>query len=256
MTEIIYKLDPEGTKVPPPPADAAAARARLLEGNRGFVNVFTEPQVVHVSSSSIGIGPGDGPPVQRPFASILSCSDARVPLELIFRCGSNELFVVRVAGNVPGSECLGSLEYAAATMGESIKLNVVLGHTGCGAVTAAVDTYFDVRNYPESPALRAVVDRIMPAVRTADSALQRVYGGSTRTDEAGRNALVEASVILNVALSAMTVRDDLKEPVEYGIFDLKTRETTLTAPPADADAFVALAEEVAASDLIKQLLGA
>ena len=256
MTEIVFRLDPDGTKVPPPPADAAAARVRLLEGNRGFVNVFTEPQIVHVASSSVGIGPGDAPPVQRPFASILSCSDARVPLELVFRCGSNELFVVRVAGNVPGSECLGSLEYAAATMGESIRLTVVLGHTGCGAVTAAVDTYFDVRNYPGSPALRAVVDRIMPAVRTADAALQRAHGGSTRMDSSGRSALIEASVILNAALSAMTVRDDLNEPVEYGIFDLKTREASLTAPPADADAFVGLADEVAVSDPIKQLLGA
>lgn len=256
MTEIIYRFDREGTKAPAPPADAAAAEARLLEGNRGFVNLFTEPQIVHVAPSSLGIGPDGEAPAQRPFASILSCSDARVPLELIFRCGSNELFVVRVAGNVAGAECLGSLEYASATMGESIKLNVVLGHTGCGAVTAAVDTYFDVRNYPTSPALRAVVDRILPAVRTADAALQKVHGGSTRMDAGGRSALIEASIILNVALSAMTVRDALKEPVECGVFDLKTRETTLTAPPADADAFAGLADEVAGSDPIQQLLGA
>ena len=54
----------------------------------------------------------------------------------------------------------------------------------------------------------------------------------------------------------MTVRDALKEPVECGVFDLKTRETTLTAPPADADAFAGLADEVAGSDPIQQLLGA
>jgi len=158
MPDIIYRFDPDGAKVPPPPADAAAAKTRLLQGNRTFVNLFKEPQIVHVAPSAIGIGSGDAPLSQRPFASILSCSDARVPVEFVFRCGSNELFVVRVAGNVPGAECLGSLEYAAG-------------------------------------------------------------------------------------------------PMECGVFDLTSREATLEAPPADAEAFVELAGEVAASERIRQLLG-
>ncbi len=254
MHDIVYRLDTEGTNVSPPPADAAAARARLLEGNRAFMNLFKEDQVIYVAPASIGIGSGDGPLAQRPFASILSCSDARAPVELIFRCGSNELFVVRVAGNVAGVECLGSLEYAAATMAESIQLNVVLGHSGCGAVTAAVDTYLDQRNYPSSPPLRAIVDRILPAVRTAATALQKECDGEVGDRPNSRSALIEAAVILNVALGAMTVRDDLDRPVECGVFDLESREVNLEAPPGDAEGYVALAAKVAASEPIRALL--
>jgi carbonic anhydrase len=207
MPDIVYRFDPDGTKVPPPPADAEAARARLLEGNRRFVNLFTEPQVVHVAPSSIGIGSRDAP--QRPFASILGCSDARVPVEMVFHCMGNELFVVRVAGNVPGAHCLGSLEYAAAAMAQTLRLTVVLGHTGCGAVTSAVDTYLDMRHYPKKSELRTVVDGILPAVAAADAALQKEYGSSARTDAKRRSALIESAVILNVALTAMSVREAL-----------------------------------------------
>jgi carbonic anhydrase len=256
VPDVIYRFDPDESKIDPAPADADEARARLLKGNRSFVNVFTETEVIHVAPSSIGIGSGDGPPQQRPFASILACADARVPVELIFRCGSNELFVVRVAGNVPGQECLGSLEFASATMAESIRLAVVIGHTACGAVSAAVDTYLDQRNCPESAALRAIVDRILPAVSTADSALEKCHGGRTAADSQRRSALIRTSVTLNAALSAMAVRDALGEPVEYGIFDLTSREVNLTTPPRDADAYVRLADEVVASDPVREVLGA
>ena len=208
MHDLIYRFDPEGTKVSPAPADAAAAKARLLQGNQAFVNLFKEEQVVYVAPASIGIGSGDAPLVQRPFATILSCSDARVPVELIFRCGSNELFVVRVAGNVPGDECLGSLEYASASMAESIHLHVVLGPFGLWCRHGSRGQLSRPAQLSEEPPLRAVIDRILPAVRTADTALQREQGGGTRHDPNGRNALVAVSVILNVALSAMTVRDE------------------------------------------------
>jgi carbonic anhydrase len=246
MPDVIYRFDPDESKVDPAPADADEARSRLLNGNRSFVKTFTETEVIHVAPSSLGIGSGDGPPPQRPFASILACADARVPVELIFRCGSNELFVVRVAGNVPGRECLGSLEFASATMAESIRLTAVIGHTACGAVTAAVDTYLDQRNYPKSAALRAIVDRILPAVGTADSAFERCHGERSDAGCQRRSALIRASVTLNAALSAMTVRDALGEPVEYGIFDLTSREVNLTTPPHDADAYARLADDVVA----------
>ncbi len=73
---------------------------------------------------------------QKPFASILSCSDSRVPLEHIFDAGTGDLFVVRVAGNVAGPDEIGTLEYGVGHL--STPVLVVLGHTQCGAVTAVV----------------------------------------------------------------------------------------------------------------------
>jgi carbonic anhydrase len=75
---------------------------------------------------------------QRPYATIIGCSDSRVPPELIFDAGLGELFVVRVAGNVISGEVAGSLQYAGSHL--HTPLFVVLGHDGCGAVGAAIDT--------------------------------------------------------------------------------------------------------------------
>jgi carbonic anhydrase len=74
---------------------------------------------------------------QRPFATILGCSDSRVPPELIFDADFGELFVIRVAGNVVSPEIFGSLQYAGAHL--KTQLFMVLGHEGCGAVQAALE---------------------------------------------------------------------------------------------------------------------
>jgi carbonic anhydrase len=73
-----------------------------------------------------------------------------VPIGLIFNEGPNDLFVVRVAGNGTGSDVLGSLKYAIEHLGGSLKLIVVLGHSGCGAVTTAVDVFLNPAGYPRS----------------------------------------------------------------------------------------------------------
>jgi carbonic anhydrase len=93
---------------------------------------------------------------QHPQAQILSCSDSRVPPEIIFDEGLGDLFVVRVAGNVASSTELGSLEYGAEHL--HIPLLVVLGHESCGAVTAAVQG-----GEPEGH-IASLVDLIKPAV--------------------------------------------------------------------------------------------
>ena len=84
---------------------------------------------------------------QRPFAAVLGCSDARVPIELIFNEGPNDLFVIRVAGNGLGQEVLGSTRYAVEHLGGTLKLIVVLGHSGCGALTMAVDVFLNPGDY-------------------------------------------------------------------------------------------------------------
>lgn len=94
---------------------------------------------------------------QRPQATILSCSDSRVPVELIFDQGIGDTFVVRNAGNVSGTEAIGSIEYGVEYLGTP--LLVVMGHSGCGAVTAAA-TGAEVGG-----SIRSVIAHILPAVK-------------------------------------------------------------------------------------------
>ncbi len=255
MTEVIYRVDSKGLQHPDPPTDAAGARGRLLDGNRRFAELFEKQQIVHVSPEAVGISPDGGVIPQRPFAAVLGCADARVSPELLFRCPSNTLFVVRVAGNVAGVECVGSLEYAVANLAETLRVIIVLGHSGCGAVIAAVDSHLEPRSYPSTSApLCSIIDRVLPAVRMADDALVAAHGGRTADSPGGREALIETSVRMNAAQTAASIRSALSFPVQYGVFDLVSHEIDLAEPPADTQTMLALAAEVAASAPIRQLL--
>jgi carbonic anhydrase len=98
-------------------------RSRLAEGNRKFVSKYDGVIQRHIAG-------------QKPFAAILTCSDSRVPPELIFSSGIGEIFVVRDAGNIAmGASVIGSLEYAAEHL--HVPLMVVMGHTCCGAMATA-----------------------------------------------------------------------------------------------------------------------
>lgn len=113
------------------PATPEEALSRLMEGNERFVGGATQgPRrgLDRVRELSGG---------QSPYAAILGCADSRVPVEILFDEGFGDLFTVRVAGNVATPEEIASLEYAVGVLGAQVVL--VLGHTACGAVTAAVD---------------------------------------------------------------------------------------------------------------------
>jgi carbonic anhydrase len=111
------------------PVDPDTALARLLEGNRRFA--AGHPEAAAASADRIALADA-----QQPFAAILGCSDSRVPVETVFDQGPGELFVIRLAGNIVTAEGLGSIEYAVEVLGSS--LVVVLGHSRCGAVRAAM----------------------------------------------------------------------------------------------------------------------
>ena len=117
--EVTYRYEGCGCHSRPQPPNSEAARLRLDDGNRAFAALFdgftkqdgVAQQVVPVDLRDLGLLPGnEGAPKQRPFAAILGCSDARVPIELIFNEGPNDLFVIRVAGNGLGSEVAGQPE--------------------------------------------------------------------------------------------------------------------------------------------------
>ncbi len=152
----------EPPPAPPAPEDMAIspdeALGRLKQGNaifaRGGANISL-PSMARVAELSKG---------QKPFAVIIGCSDSRAAPELIFDCNLGELFVVRVAGSTVSREGLGSIVYAVEHLGAP--LIVVLGHTKCGAVGAAVDVA--TKHAELHGALHEMVLPILPAVIEAE----------------------------------------------------------------------------------------
>ncbi len=209
------------------PADAAAARERLDRGSAGFAGVGDGLALtVTVGPETFGLAAGGGGPLHHhPFAAVLGCSDARVPVELILGQTTDDLFVVRVAGNVPGSDCVGSMHYAMGAL-PSVRVVVLLGHTSCGAVTAAVDAMLNPRGYLDvvhDSQLRGIVDSLLAGVRLADVTLGEVYGEQVREHAGYRDALLSLSTLANAAISASVLARDLPKPVVMGLYDLGRR---------------------------------
>lgn len=133
---------------------------------------------------------------QYPFAVILSCIDSRVPAEMVFDQGIGDLFSVRVAGNIVNEDVLGSIEYGCKVAGS--KIVVVLGHTKCGAVTAAC-------KHVELGNITALLNKIQPAVKQVNK---------EATPES-----IEETAIVNVQLSIARIREEspiLKEMEQNG----------------------------------------
>lgn len=104
---------------------------------------------------------------QQPYATILGCSDSRVPPELVFDAGFGELFIVRVAGNVLGPSILGTLQYAGMHL--RTPLFLVMGHEGCGAVQAAIASRF--RGAQQASRIEVLLEEILPALDGLDATL-------------------------------------------------------------------------------------
>jgi carbonic anhydrase len=281
--ELIYRYDPFQPVARQTPADAAAAIDVLCAGNGRFAEFVSQmqqrtigehvqsPIVIPVSPLSLGlpIWPG-GELDQAPFALVLGCADARVPVELIFDQAFNDLFVIRVAGNVLGVECLGSIDYAVRHLSGSLKLILVLGHGGCGAVSAAVDSYLSPTDYSDiafTHSLRSLVDRIQIAVRGAAKALARVTDGDAAGWSGYRAALLETAVYLNAAVTSFDLRREIDSlgggplRVVYGVYNMSsqrihamplcdsTRRDSATLSFADApdaaDGFARLGDRIA-----------
>jgi carbonic anhydrase len=283
IVEITYRYDASNGVARPRPGDADSARDRLDEGSRTIAALLdsltegtgTARQIIPVDPRDLGLAPGDRlVPQQRPYAAVLGCSDARVPIELIFNEGPNDLFVVRVAGNGLGSEVLGSLKYAVDHLGGSLKLVVVLGHSGCGAVSAAVDVFLDPRTYLSLAAkhsLRNILDRLLVVVHATAKRMATVLGPEVTRRRGFREALVEAAIVSNAALAAYTVQQEIGNGdahglrAAYGVYLLASRQiwaprsasagcAGLAYPPADQPAFEDFADAVVRSDRIATLL--
>jgi carbonic anhydrase len=147
---------------------------------------------------------------QQPFAALLSCADSRVPIEIIFDQSIGELFVTRVAGNIATPEIIASLEYGAAVLGT--KVIMVLGHSGCGAVKAAIQG----KDVPGQ--ISALFPHLQPAIDQAGSDL----AAATKA-----NAAIQAGLLQKASpvLSPMVKEGKLK--IVGGYYDLGTGKVTL-----------------------------
>ena len=172
------------------PKTGAEALALLKEGNLRYIDSLTNPDPMTRKRPALVSD-------QNPLAIILGCSDARVPVEIVFDQGLGELFVIRVAGNVVAPSQIGSIEFAAEKF--DTQLVVVLGHSHCGAVTACVEAMIDPDKY-YSPNLQSIVDRIRPSVYNLHE-LATANGNDIDADE-----LVRRSTRANVRMSVSQLK--------------------------------------------------
>lgn len=147
---------------------------------------------------------------QSPFAAVLACADSRVPVELIFDQSIGQIFDVRLAGNIVTPEVTASLEYAVAALGVSAIL--VLGHTGCGAVTAAMDSK------TEPGQISALYAHLRPAVQLAHGDLASAITANARLQA---DLLRTSSTVIRDATAKAAVR------VVAGVYDLGTGKVAL-----------------------------
>ena len=165
---------------------AQEALDRLRKGNQRFATDSFDARSVSVKRAETAGG-------QQPFAIILGCSDSRVPAEIVFDQGLGDLFVIRVAGNIVASSQIGSIEFAATSF--NTRLVVVLGHSQCGAVLAAVDE-LQAPAENRSRNLKSIVDFVRPSV-------ERCLVDGVNDDP---DALVERAVRANIRSSVEHLR--------------------------------------------------
>jgi len=154
---------------------------QLLEANQRFINKTTNTK---------NVVPADLAKGQSPHTIVITCADSRVPPELIFDAELGELFVIRVAGNTATDEVIGSAEYAAANLGSS--RIIVMGHSACGAVSAAVDAEQSGNPLPSS-SLEAVVAPIRNSAKVALNA--------------GGDQIIEEAINHNVGAAINMIRE-------------------------------------------------
>lgn len=190
----------------------------LREGNERYasMNLLPDP----------GVGPAARKPLtkgQWPYATILGCSDSRIPPELIFDEGLGRLFIVRNAGNIIEPVALGSIEYAS--LHSTCRLIVVLCHESCGAVGATVKA-FEHPGAKDTPAIDTIIQTIMPAVKKAKKATG--LSGKELVDAAAKeNARMMIAKITDESKALKNMVDHGKLKVIGGYYSLETGKVEL-----------------------------
>jgi len=179
----------------------------LIEGNQRFVaNQLTsiEHDLTILKEHTVE--------KQEPFAALLSCADSRVPVELVFDQTIGHLFVTRVAGNIVTPEIIGSLEYGVAVLG--IKALLVLGHTSCGAVKAAMKA----ESVPGQ--ISVLYKHLHPAVEQSNGNVDKAIESNARLQA---RLLRTSSTVISEAIKSNKLK------VEAGVYDLGSGRVSLVS---------------------------
>jgi carbonic anhydrase len=188
-----------------------AALAKLMQGNVAYVREMAGSRLNTIEERA-ALGQG-----QAPWASILTCADSRTAPEILFNQGLGDIFVCRVAGNVASSLETASLEFGSAVLGS--QLIVVLGHSGCGAVRAAIDA--SNGKPPPSEDLVNLTNALQPAVERS-----KAMKGDHLVNATKANAVITAANLHGNAIFKGLI-DKKKLKIVAAYVDLSTGKTTL-----------------------------
>lgn len=182
----------------------------LIDGNHRFANNLTANKDLH----NLVMMTKDK---QHPFVSMLSCSDSRAPVEMVFDQALGDVFSVRLAGNIASDKAIGSLEFGCKYLGS--KLIVVLGHTGCGAVKAACDNFKDGH-------IGEITNLIKPAVRLEKSILEK--RDSSNAEFVAKVCALSVQVQMDEIMHSSEILQDMlasrQIAIVGGIYDLASGE--------------------------------
>ncbi len=205
-----------GILTAPSPADAGSsssvsaseAQEILKEGNERFVSGrLMHPHLDRQRRFNTAKG-------QNPFVTIIGCSDSRVPIETVFDQGIGDTFIIRVAGNVCDTDQIASIEYGAEHLGT--QLVMVLGHEGCGAVTAVVE------GAELDGSLPALLDNIEPAVAESRRIHPRLKGKDLVPFAVRSNVMQAIEDLLTNSPGVHKLADQGKVQVVGAVYELET----------------------------------
>jgi carbonic anhydrase len=186
----------------------------LIEGNERFLNNREEDKdfqtLIHQTKDK-----------QHPFVSVLSCSDSRAPVELLFDQALGDIFSVRLAGNIASDKAIGSIEFSVKYLGA--KLIVVMGHTACGAVKAACDNFMDGH-------IGEIINLIKPAIRYEKTVKKQEDRCSKNPDYVEKinrlNVVSQIDTIIRCSDIVNEMLDKKQIGIVGGIYDISTGKVT------------------------------
>lgn len=173
----------------------------LIEGNRRFTSDREDEKdfksLIQITKDK-----------QHPFASFLSCSDSRAPVELLFDQALGDIFSVRLAGNIASDKAMGSLEFGSKYLGS--KLIVVMGHTSCGAVKAACDDFKDGH-------IGEIINLIKPSIRHEKSVTDPDQRNSKNGDFVEKICELNVKYQIDTIIRCSDIIDDMLQSKQIGI---------------------------------------
>ncbi len=204
-----------------PVTNPKQALEKLMEGNNRFINGFrsVEPMLSHLKMAELA---DNG---QKPFVIVLTCSDSRSPVEMIFDQGIGEVFVVRVAGNVVAPSLLASIEFAAANFGSCLIL--VMGHSQCGAIKASLGHTRNPTEALPSVHLEELVSRIRPAIEQTLAKSKNQDDATILANCTSENVKRSMKLIVDQSAIVRNLMSEGKLGIEGAVLDIRSGKVNL-----------------------------